>query len=336
MKRHWAFSLAALAALAALPSTASAGGGLALSPARVEATVRAGDQLPLLTARNGTNRALTVEAFVLTAGQELSGLAAWTVSSSARRSGRKLATVTPSRFTLRRGEQRKLRVTIKGRKPLRGLGSYGVVVLSAAERRASSRGAGVVASRVRLSANLLLRYRGHGGPAGEVEEATVTQGPNRSLLLAGRVHNRGRLHGRASGTARVRDSRGKVVWKGRLAAGAVLPFARRDIVARANRVLDAGDYSLRTTVRFAGRTTSATTRFRLVAPGTLPTPPPAPAKTSPAASAHVPTASWWDRLRDWAATHVEVLLGTLVALLIAVLGGALVFVVRSLRASQKV
>ncbi len=276
MTRRPASSVAALAVAAAAvamlvaPAGAGASGGLALSPARIDAAVRPGAVLPPITLRNDTGRRLSVRAEVVAAGQRLDGLPSRQPQVDARS---RLATVSPARFTLRPGTSRRVRVVVTGATALRGRGSYGVVLFSATDAADLNAGGGTtVATRLRLGTNLLLRFPGDGRAHGTATGLRAEQaGPGR-LRFVVRVRNDGRLHGRPQARLRIRDAAGRVVARATFPSGAILPGAQREFPADITERLRAGTYVARSTVRLGRRRSSRMLRFKLAGPNLLPTP----------------------------------------------------------------
>ncbi|WP_205696266.1 hypothetical protein [Conexibacter sp. SYSU D00693] len=267
-----AFGAAVLAGLLGPAGAHAAGGGFWITPARIDARVERGTLLAPVVVGNDTGRTLAVTATVLLADQGLDGLPTWTLTPAAVREGRTVARVSPATFRLAPRQQRKVRLRVVGRAPRRGRGTYGVLLLSAVGARPATASRSFVSSRIRLSANLLLRYGGGGAAAGGAEALRAAQGPGRSLVFAAQVRNTGDLHGRPRARLRVRDRDGRLVARATFPTGNVLPGARRELTTAVRRVLPAGTYTARVVVDLGARRTTRDLRLRLVAPGTLPTP----------------------------------------------------------------
>ncbi len=271
-----ALGTAALAGIAgvAAPAPAGATGGLLVAPSSVDARVHPGDALPPIRLVNDTGRDLVVRASTRVATQALSGLPVYALDAAARRRGRAFVAVSPARFVLRAGERRDVRARVRARGPQVGRGAYGVVLFEAVARRGAAQ-RNAVASRLRLTANLLLTFPSRTHPAkvlGVARSLRAEQAVGGGLRLLVRVHGAGTIHGRPRGRLRIRDAAGRVVARARFATGNVLPGADRELPALVTRRLAAGTYSARATIRSGGRTTSATMALRLVGQGVLPTP----------------------------------------------------------------
>lgn len=270
-------ALGAALALLALPAGAHASGGLLIAPSSVDASVRAGRVLPAIRVTNDTGRDLVLWASALRARQELSGLPVYRLDARARRAGRAFVRVRPARFTLRAGASREVSATVVARHPAVGRGGYGVVLFEALPRRASG-ARNAVTARLRLTANLLLRYPSARRPArvhGVARSLRAEQGPadpRRTLRLLVRVHGAGTIHGRPQARLRIRDARGRVVARAPFTTGNVLPGADRELPVLVETQLPAGRYTARAIVRSGGHTSTATLPLRLVGKNVLPTP----------------------------------------------------------------
>jgi hypothetical protein len=266
-----AFSVAAVP-----PAPAATGlGGVSVSPASIDVRAQAGDALPAVRVGNDTGRPVDVRIRVVPADQELSGLPVFSLDAASLAAGRRLVRASPERFTVPAGSGRAVELRVVGREPLRRGGSYGVVVAEAVPTVDPGAadppgGEGLVDARLRLTANLLLAYPGHGPRRAEAVALRAEQGPQRTLAFAVRVRGTGDIHVRPKVRLRVRDEAGRLVARGRVTSGNVLPDAQRELPAVVREVLPAGRYTARAVVEAGGRRTFADHAFTLVGPGELP------------------------------------------------------------------
>ena len=231
--------------------------------------------LPSVRVGNDTGRPVDVRIRVVPADQDLSGLPAFSLDAASLAAGGRLVRASPSRFTVPAGSARAVELRVVGRRPLRRGGSYGVVVAEAVPSVDSGAadapgGEGVVDARLRLTTNLLLAYPGHGPRRADAVALRAEQGPERTLAFGVRVRGTGDIHALPRVRLRVRDASGRLVARGRVTTGNVLPDAERELPAVVREVLPAGRYTARAVVEAGGRRTFADHAFTLVGPGERP------------------------------------------------------------------
>ena len=267
-------SAAAFAALLLVPAAAHGAGeqGLQLAPSRIEATVRAGDRLPAVVITNGSDRRVVVDVAAVPAGQELSGLPTFTLDRASLRAGRRVLRVAPRRLELAAGASRRLRPRVVGG-PTAGRGAY-MVIVATARQLGGEEGRAVVTPLVRLTANILLRYRGRVRLRGALTGFRVAQGvpagTKRTLDFALTVANRGTIHRTLRTRLTVRDASGRIVLRGRFPRGTVLPSAERELVRGTRRPQPAGEYTATARAWLGGRRMVREVRFRLSDTNLLP------------------------------------------------------------------
>ena len=191
MFRSLAVLGAALAAAAVVAETASAAGGLSVTPSRLEATARAGAS-GRATIANSSNRKLRVTVRARPWRQASNGAVA---ANRSRTLG--LVRLTPSRFTLTPGASRSVAVTLRRVPSRRSL--YGALDIlgKPTKRRQGINVAYRLVSSIRFNpAAGKRRLRLSAGSAG-----TTGRGSSRMLVL--RVRNRGNTVDPVGGTVSI-------------------------------------------------------------------------------------------------------------------------------------
>ena len=269
--RHAILTTIALAAAlsAAAPAQAAEGGGIALEPSRIEATVARGGKTPSITVTNRTRAAVTVVARPYQATQALSGLPEYDTGATARVAGRRLLRLDRGEFTLRPGASRQVSARVLAC-PQTGLGTYAVIEFGVTHA-ASAKGASQVTSALRLVAPLLLRYPARPCMDSEVTGLRAEQASRGRLAFFADVRNTGNLHARADTRLRLLRN-GRTVFRGRFAAENVIPQATREFALPFTGRLRAGTYRAVARSTSAGRTSTLRRTIRLTGVNTLPTP----------------------------------------------------------------
>jgi hypothetical protein len=259
-----------LVAFFAISSSALAG-GVKIAPSTLDVRARAGQSLPPVTFTNGTGRTLDVRAIAVPVSEGLDGMPVYSLSRAAREAGRRLVSLPRSTFTARPGASIRLRPRV-GRPPHGRVGAYAAIVfLADPVGIATAKKGGTLVPRIRVAANVLIRFPGRVVRRGSVESLHARQGRGRTLDFVARLHNTGNLHVRAPGTLRVRRVGGREVLRAPIEPSMVLPKTRRDLTATVRKLLPAGSYEAVVQARFGDVRARRATTFRLVGPNRLPT-----------------------------------------------------------------
>jgi hypothetical protein len=260
-----------LFAFFALSSSALAS-GVQIAPSTVDVSARAGGVLPPVAFTNGTGRTLHVRAIAVPVREGVDGMPVYSLSRAARRAGRRLLVLPRGTFTARPGASVHLRPRV-GRPSHGQVGAYAAIVFVADPLGiATAKAGGSLVPRVRVAANVLIRFPGRVVRRGAVQSLHAGQGGSRTLDFVARLHNTGNLHLRAPGTLRIRRVGGGEVLRMPIEPSMVLPGARRDVTATVRKLLPAGSYEAVLEARFGDVRGRRTTAFRLVGLNELPTP----------------------------------------------------------------
>jgi hypothetical protein len=260
--------LSALALLLALAGAdaAAAADRVQVVPSRLEATAGRGDLLPPVRVLNRGSAPLVVKAVAVPARQDVSGLPVYDFSAASRRTGAAMFGLSKRELRVPPGESRSVRVRVLGC-PRSGLGTYGVVGLSATRQSARP---GQVTPVVRLASTLLVKAPPAPCVEGEVSGLTGEQ-RGKSLAFVTKVRNVGNIHAKP----RVRVS----IFKGDRAVAReypvfenVIPGAERQFETVLREPLAAGEYVAQADVWMGFRHTTRRWRFRLTGTNRLPTP----------------------------------------------------------------
>ena len=250
MFRSLAVVGAALATAAVAAETASAAGGLSISPSRLEATARSGAS-GNVTITNSSSRKLKVTARARPWRQGSNGVVA---ANRSRSLG--LVRVSPSRFTLAPGASRTVTVTLRRVPARRSL--YGAldVLGKPAKRRKGINVAYRLVSSLRFNpAAGRRKLRLSAGRAG-----TTGSGSSRMLVL--RVKNRGNTVDPVGGTVSISGSGGGKT--GGISPMSIVPGKSIRLKVASLSGLRKGRYTAAITLAQAGRNIISVTRsFRI-------------------------------------------------------------------------
>lgn len=250
-----------LAALG-LPVTASGQsdkGQFGITPARREVSAAPPVRLQPITAFNDTRVAFKVRVFPVLLRQVLDGSFAFSETPSDLRAASLILSSMPDSFTIEPGAQR----TVQTRWDNFPSGTKAAAVGVIFEGR-PVRQVGAVQSISRLLNINLLSLPGRATSSGRFTRLRVAQ-VAKVLQLVARVKNTGeRIDRPTRGEVLIRDGDDKVVFRGRWPGDIVLPGAERDFPIPVAKVLQAGRYVGKATMRFGG-----TRRARIIAPFTL-------------------------------------------------------------------
>jgi hypothetical protein len=255
-----------LLAGAVCSSAASPHGSLTISPAIIDTVARPPSQLEPIAVRNTTSVVFRVRLYPAFVDQKLDGSLVIRERKSQLRAARRLFSVQPSRLVLGSGASATVRESFL-RAPRGRPAAYGAAVIEATPAVRPKVGPSY---RLRLLGALLVRLPTAPPPIGRIVGARVEQLGPRRLGFSARIRNTGRVHGYPDRLRlRVLDSRGRAVFVATPRPGVVLPGYQRDYPAQLFRKLRAGRYRFVASGRFGMRSSSAITRFRLVAPNRL-------------------------------------------------------------------
>ncbi len=222
--------LLALVSLRPAAALAAPGGGLLVSPARIELDLPAGGELPPVTVTNRGDEPLRLRLEVGTGGHDRSGAPRFDVAAPWGPPGARLV-VEPAHFTLAPGESRAVRPRLVVPRGWRG-GLYPVLFVGAEPARPVP---GVVTVH-RVAVLFLLRVGGGQLPAqdpGELfrlSELRVEQpAPGRPLTVVAALQNRGPVHQRVGVEAEIRSSEGATLARVPLGPATVLPGLEREL-----------------------------------------------------------------------------------------------------------
>ena len=266
--RRLLLPVALLLAVTAAPS-AHAAGGIGIFPSRVEADVHRGGLIPPITVENTSDKPVVVTAQALKATADLSGQPVYDDTPAARRVGDALLRPGPRRFVLRPGARRSVRARVLAC-PQQGLGTYAVMSFTATQEGGGS-GASTIQSALRLTATLLLAYRG--GPCldGRITGLRGEQVGKGRLGFFLRVRNDGELHQLVHAGMAIRHG-ARTVFRGPFAAENVLPESERELELDLPTRLPAGRYTAVASTKLGPHAARTAWRFRLTGANVLPSP----------------------------------------------------------------
>jgi len=268
MPRRLLLPLALLLAVTAAPS-ARAAGGVGIFPSRVEADVHRGGLVPPITVENTSDKPVVVTAQALKATADLSGQPVYDDTAAARRVGDALLRPSPRRFVLEPGARRAVRARVLAC-PQQGLGTYAVMSFTATQA-SGGRGASTIQSALRLTATLLLAYRGGACLDGRITGLRGEQAGKGRLAFFLRVRNDGELHQLVHAGMAIRHG-ARTVFRGPFAAENVLPESERELELDLPARLPAGAYTAVASTKLGPHAARTTWRFRLTGANVLPSP----------------------------------------------------------------
>lgn len=221
----WTVMAAALAAALAAPAQAQ----VVVRPARIEAQVQDGTELPPIEVSNRGHGPVRVVAYTGWGGHDLQGMPVYRDDAAARAESSRYVRLEPDELHVGPGETVPLRATVHVPDGFAG-GLYPVIFLEV--HPADSPDLAGVQAVPRIAVITLLTV-GEGTALVRPEAAVVRPGPGGGTLeVAVRVRNEGDVHALAGGKVTITDGSGAEVARIPLVPGLVLPGAERELVAQ--------------------------------------------------------------------------------------------------------
>jgi len=263
---------AALVAFA-VPSipAASAAGTFSITPSQRDLVVRPPAKLAPTRVSNTTKNAYDVQAFPVLLRQGLTGAFEFDEAPGSLSAARTIMRVSPSRFRLAPGRSRTVGVrweqTARGKRA-----AYVGLVFQGQPRLKGGRSVPVI---TRLLSTNFLRVPGRYHANGIFKALNAAQAAPKVLRFLPRVANTGDVVASpTAGRLTIANSTGRTAYSTTWRGDVILPGAKRDFPIDVRRILPAGRYSARATMRFGTnrRARKISSAFTLVGPNQLPTP----------------------------------------------------------------
>ena len=241
-----------------------------VNPPRRELRAEPPAELGTTTLGNTTRRTLSVRVFPTLLGQSLDGTFTVLEKPAELRAARRLVSATPRRFELGTGEARQI-ASRWTRVPRGDRAAYVALVFEGTPPGPAATG---IRTIVRLSQPNLLELPGAEARSGTLSGLRVEPGTRDELIFYPRVRNDGDAAASPRDTRlRVEDAAGESLVDRPWPAGPpVLPGAEVEYPLEVAKILPAGDYTARASMRF-GRSSKVRTRnlrFTLTGPNELP------------------------------------------------------------------
>lgn len=251
----------------ALAQQGSANGLFSITPARREIEARPPRPLAPTDVFNGTQETFDVRVFPVLLTQNLTGAFDFTDDPVQLRKAQLTVSSTPDTFVLAPGQTRQVKVRWENIERGRFEAYVGLVFQGTPRKRG-----GAVGNVLRLLSINLLGLPNRPAPQGRFAGLQV-QAIDKKLHFLIDVKNTGKVLGRPTQTRLlVRDAAGGLVLRKRWSGDVILPGVKRRFDVKANKVLEAGEYSATAEMRFGrGGLQRVTQKFTLVGPNELPT-----------------------------------------------------------------
>ena len=255
---------------AAAASSFANKGVLSMTPARRTLVGRPPMALTPTRVSNSTRLTMAVTVFPTLLVQYIDGSFGFNEDARDLNAAKLIFPVSPTRFTLKSGQEKELRLRWQLLPRTAKAGYFGLVVQGVPVQK--GRG---VSSVLRLLGVNFFTLPGHWHVTGKLTALRGQQASPGVLRFFPRVRNTGQIHSQPrNGHCKVVGSNGTVVLNGlKYGAGVVLPGYAREypILIQKPHVLPAGSYVIKCSQRFGTTLSTRSLPFKLSGPNTLPT-----------------------------------------------------------------